>query len=109
MLVKDFKKILKKSDDNKELCIYLEGNVLVVQDTDTTVEDRVDLIIDDEPIYSRDVRIEELEQQNAFECEAVSERDAKLKELRKRIMSIHKKVSPEVALVLLEMLGIIDQ
>ena len=54
-------------------------------------------------------RIEELEQQNAFECECVSERDNKLQEIRKRIMKIHKKVSPEVAVELLEMLGIIDQ
>lgn len=69
----------------------------------------MDGIYSNEAVADLYQRIEELEQQNAFECECVKERDLKLKEIRKRIMGIHKKVSAEVAVELLGMLGIIDQ
>ena len=97
MLVKDFKTILDESDDKRKLCVFLNGNILAVEDLRVR-ENRVELIIDATPVADRDIRIDELEQrieelegQNDFECGCVSERDNKLQEIRKRIMKIHKK------------------
>ena len=114
MLVKDLIKLLSyRANGDKIVCVYIDGEPVQIVDIDTGISDRVDLVIGEYVIDNRieelNQRVEELEGQNAFECECVKERDSKLKEIRKRIMSIHKKVSPEVAVELLNMLGIIDQ
>jgi len=69
---------------------------------------RVDNLED--KIYDLEQRVEELEQQNAFECECVKERDKKLQAIKKLVASISPYDIPkEVAVKLFDVLCIVDK
>lgn len=65
-----------------------------------------------EDIEDLKYRIEELEQQNAFECGCVSERDEKLAKIRRRILlDVYPKAinNPDIQHHLIELLKLIEE
>lgn len=57
-------------------------------------------------------RLEELEQQNSFECQCVAERDEKLAKIRRRILlDVYPKAinSPDIQQQLIELLKLIEE
>lgn len=115
MLVKDLIKLLSyRANGDKIACVYIDGEPVQIVDIDTGISDRVDLVIGDYVIDNRveelNQRVEELEGQNAFECECVKERDNKLQAIKKLVASISPYDIPkEVAVKLFDVLCIIDK